>query len=154
MYLHITKALQMIHSPDSITRFFHANNYWRAQFKKRATEITLPTNNRMNSTVMNGNPAEAAPKIDDVLLATREIRETAIKTEKDLLTLRHTVESYIEVAERKYEKQVKMSVALQQFNLKDLHLELDRTLEYIEKALHNCSTHEQMLVCSISDRIY
>ena len=84
--------------------------------------------------------------IENLVLFTRNTRETAAKTEKDLLALRATIDSFIEAADSRCSRLGKMAELFSKFNLKDHHAQLDSILQTISRGMHSSSSHELTMV--------
>jgi len=105
---------------------------------KQARMDPVPSNG-LNDTPSNEQTME------DVIISMKNMRNMALKTEKDLVQLKQAIEIYHDAAENKQDKLTKTAISFQSFVIKDYHLGLSKTIEYVEKALTHCSNYEQML---------
>lgn len=110
--------------------------------------LTSPASNNQLATTGGGlTDAPSQEKtMEDVIIAMKTMKSMAQKTEKDLSNLKESMEIYLDAAENKQEKMMKTAISFQGFVVKDYHLGLSKTIEYVEKAINNCATYENTLV--------
>jgi len=148
----------------SVSRGFTPAQVWR-QFSTNfnlvlcsipSSQSLLAKQARMDPVPSNGlnDTPSNEQTMDDVFISMKNMRNMALKTEKDLVQLKQAIEIYHDAAENKQDKLTKTAISFQSFVIKDYHLGLSKTIEYVEKALTHCSNYEQMLVCTRSLKIH